>query len=186
MNEYSKGDHCLVNTQFQNLSSLYLLSLATIARKGKGRGRGAASNPFVRDSLVSEPSSEPVSEPEMADGGRIQLLEQRYESLSVGQEEIKNQMGELLRLLRAREETPGHQETPRRASTGDGSPGGASSAGSYVPKLAKLDFPRYDGSEDPITWICRVEQFFEYQDTPDDEKVKLASYHLDGDAQIWL
>ena len=41
----------MVNTQFLNLSSLYLLSLATIARKGKGkgRGRGAASNPFVRD-----------------------------------------------------------------------------------------------------------------------------------------
>jgi len=27
------------------------------------------------------------------------------------------------------------------------------------PKVAKLDFPWYDGSEDPASWVCRVEQF---------------------------
>ena len=47
-----------------------------------------------------------VSEPVMAEGNRIQVLEQRYESLSLGQEEIKKQMLEMLQLLRAREESP--------------------------------------------------------------------------------
>jgi hypothetical protein len=30
------------------------------------------------------------------------------------------------------------------------------------PKLAKLDFPRYNGMEDPTSWIHRVEQFFAF------------------------
>jgi hypothetical protein len=34
---------------------------------------------------------------------------------------------------------------------------------SYAPKLAKMDFPKYKGVDDPTSWICRVEQFFEFQ-----------------------
>nr|DAD18170.1 TPA_asm: hypothetical protein HUJ06_019633 [Nelumbo nucifera] len=64
--------------------------------------------------------------------------------------------------------------------------GGARYAGGMVvPKLAKFDFPRYDGSEDPTLWICRVEQFFEFQGTSLEEQVKLAAYHLEKDAQLW-
>lgn len=31
-----------------------------------------------------------------------------------------------------------------------------------APKLAELDFPRYDDSEDPTLWICRAKQFFDF------------------------
>ena len=54
-----------------------------------------------------------------------------------------------------------------------------------VPKLAKLDFPRYDGSKDPTLWIFRAEQFFEFQGTSLEDQVKLAAYHLEKDAQLW-
>ncbi|KAJ9166893.1 hypothetical protein P3X46_021582 [Hevea brasiliensis] len=36
-------------------------------------------------------------------------------------------------------------------------------------KLAKLEFPKYSG-DDPTEWFTRVDQFFEYQGTPDSEK----------------
>ena len=50
----------------------------------------------------------------------------------------------------------------------------------------RLEFPRYDGSEDPTIWICRAEQYFEFQGTVEGEKVRLVSYHLEGDAQVWI
>jgi len=36
------------------------------------------------------------------------------------------------------------------------------------PPVHKLCFPKYDGSEDPITWIHKGEQFFRDHGTPDD------------------
>ncbi|KAG8642458.1 hypothetical protein MANES_12G088990v8 [Manihot esculenta] len=54
----------------------------------------------------------------------------------------------------------------------------------YSAKLAKLEFPNYSG-DDPTEWFARVDQFFDYQGTPDSEKVSLASYHLRGEANEW-
>ncbi|KAF2322669.1 hypothetical protein GH714_028059 [Hevea brasiliensis] len=54
----------------------------------------------------------------------------------------------------------------------------------FSAKLAKLEFPKYTG-DDPTEWFTRVDQFFEYQGTPDAEKVSLASYHLRGEANEW-
>lgn len=56
---------------------------------------------------------------------------------------------------------------------------------SFSTKLAKLDFPKYNGTEDPTSWICRVEQFFDYQQSEEGEKLPLASYHLEGQAYMW-
>ena len=63
---------------------------------------------------------------------------------------------------------------------------GEASSGSFHMKAVRLEFPRYDGSEDPTIWLCRAEQYFEFQGTGKDEKVRLASYHMEGDAQIWI
>lgn len=35
-----------------------------------------------------------------------------------------------------------------------------SSLQNYVPKTLKFDFPRYDGLDDPMTWVCRAEKYF--------------------------
>ncbi|CAL1391412.1 unnamed protein product [Linum trigynum] len=51
-------------------------------------------------------------------------------------------------------------------------------------KLARLEFPTFAG-EDPTVWFSRVEQFFEFQAIPEGQKVSLASYHLEGDANQW-
>ncbi|XP_034707028.1 uncharacterized protein LOC117930485 [Vitis riparia] len=51
-------------------------------------------------------------------------------------------------------------------------------------KTAKLEFPRFSG-DDPTEWFNRVNQFFEFQNTPEAQKVSLASYHLEGEANQW-
>lgn len=54
----------------------------------------------------------------------------------------------------------------------------------FSSKLAKLEFPRYSGT-DPTEWLTKANQFFDFQATPDNEKVSLASYHMQGEANEW-
>ena len=49
----------------------------------------------------------------------------------------------------------------------------------------KLDFPRFKGKEDPTAWVCRAKQFFRFNGTQEEEKTSLASFHLEGEAQLW-
>jgi hypothetical protein len=51
-------------------------------------------------------------------------------------------------------------------------------------KTAQLEFSRFLG-DDPTEWFNRVNQFFEFQNTPETQKVSLASYHLEGEANQW-
>ncbi|XP_037496276.1 uncharacterized protein LOC119371008 [Jatropha curcas] len=54
----------------------------------------------------------------------------------------------------------------------------------FSSKLAKLEFPKYS-SHDLTEWFTRVDQFFEYQCTPETQKVASASFHLEGEANQW-
>jgi hypothetical protein len=48
-----------------------------------------------------------------------------------------------------------------------------------------LDFPKFEGKEDPLTWLNRCEQFFGGQRTDEAFKIWLAAYHMVGVAQEW-
>ena len=68
-----------------------------------------------------------------------------------------------------------------------GAPGAPGAASAHerlgVPRFSKLDFPTYDGTEDPLNWLHRCEQFFRGQRTLASDRVWLASYHMTGVAQ---
>ncbi|XP_049388846.1 uncharacterized protein LOC125853216 [Solanum stenotomum] len=66
--------------------------------------------------------------------------------------------------------------------------GSKSDAGgsSFIPRYTKLDFPRFTSQGDPLGWLNRCDHFFRHQQTPDEEKVSLASFHLEGNAQLWF
>nr|POF25153.1 hypothetical protein CFP56_47401 [Quercus suber] len=51
-------------------------------------------------------------------------------------------------------------------------------------RIYRVDFPQFNG-EDPIGWIYKVEKIFKYQKTADEEKITLASFHLQDDALQW-
>ncbi|GJX51202.1 hypothetical protein Tco_0278047 [Tanacetum coccineum] len=55
----------------------------------------------------------------------------------------------------------------------------------FYSKLTKLEFLKYRGDEDPTEWFTKVDYFFENQGTPMTQKVSLASYHLQGEANQW-
>ena len=52
-------------------------------------------------------------------------------------------------------------------------------------RVAKLEFPRY-ADDDPTEWFNRVTRYFKYQETTKEQKVVLAAYHLEGEANQWL
>jgi len=43
----------------------------------------------------------------------------------------------------------------------------------------KLDFPRFTG-DDAMTWLYKAEKFFTLYNTPDEQKVSIASIHFEG------
>lgn len=51
-------------------------------------------------------------------------------------------------------------------------------------RLAHIDFSTYDGT-DPTEWLNRVDQFFYFQETPEEHRVSLAAFHIGGEANQW-
>jgi hypothetical protein len=49
----------------------------------------------------------------------------------------------------------------------------------------KLLFPTYDGTEDPLPWLNRCEQFFRIQSTEEAGKVFLTAFYMTDDAAQW-
>ena len=54
----------------------------------------------------------------------------------------------------------------------------------FQSKVANMKFPHYAG-DDPIEKFNRVNQLFEYQESTEDQKVVLASLHIEGEANQW-
>jgi len=52
-------------------------------------------------------------------------------------------------------------------------------------RFHKLDFPTFDGTGDPLTFLNRCEHYFRGQRTLEEEQVWLAALHLHGPAQQW-
>ena len=52
-------------------------------------------------------------------------------------------------------------------------------------RTLRLDFPKFDGSE-PMDWILKAEQFFDYFCTLDDQKLDIAFFHMEGNALSWF
>ncbi|MCI32753.1 retrotransposon-derived protein PEG10-like, partial [Trifolium medium] len=49
----------------------------------------------------------------------------------------------------------------------------------------KLDVPRFNG-DDALGWIFKISQFFEYHDTPESERLTVASFYMEGPALGWF
>ena len=122
---------------------------------------------------------------------RVEQLEQSVSSLQANQQQILERLTELFNkfsTVTARwDEGETSQGQSRRRNEQGSFHSGAHTNGSnqaYAHRV-KLDFPRFNGGEDPTSWICRAEQFFRFQDTPTTDQVGLASFHLEGEAQLW-
>jgi hypothetical protein len=116
-------------------------------------------------------------------GARDEPIQKDIEKIAEGQRRLEEMLGALLsKNTNHREEEQSNAASSSRVRTGG--PNRTESSNSF-PKVAKLNFPKFDGSEDPTSWVCRVKQFFEFQGTVEEDKVGLAAYYLEGEAQLW-
>jgi len=114
---------------------------------------------------------------------RIERLEKELGSM---EERLRKQMEEMMAVLVDRLQVNRTEDHDKSASSsGTSKTVGRSESSNSLPKVAKLNFPKFDGTEDPTSWVCRVEQFFEFQETAEEDKVALAAFHLEGEAQLW-
>jgi hypothetical protein len=116
-----------------------------------------------------------VSEPAMSDARMERMESEKASKRDV--EEMCAGLSAQIQQLSARLDD--NAASTSRNSRNKGTQGAINS------KVAKLEFPRYDGTDDPTSWVCRVGQYFEFQNTEDENKVMLAAYHLEGEAQLW-
>ena len=49
-----------------------------------------------------------------------------------------------------------------------------------------VSFPNYDGESDPLTWLNKCATYFRGMRTPTEERVWMASLHLEGVAAEWF
>ena len=49
----------------------------------------------------------------------------------------------------------------------------------------KLDVPRFDGT-DPLGWIFKINQFFEYHSTREHDCLTISSFYMEGCALAWF
>jgi len=49
----------------------------------------------------------------------------------------------------------------------------------------KLDVPRFNGI-DPLGWIFKINQFFEYHGTLEHDHLTIASFYIEGRALAWF
>jgi hypothetical protein len=52
-------------------------------------------------------------------------------------------------------------------------------------RTLRLDFPRFDGVN-PSGWSYKVNQFFSYYQTPPNQRIRMASFHMEGEVLVWF
>ena len=98
---------------------------------------------------------------------RVERLEETVNSLQSNQQQILERLSEMFNKLSTmstnHEEEEASHGSGRKYNWGghlDGSHTNGSNQ-SYAPRV-KLDFPKFNGGEDPTSWLCRAE-YFSYQ-----------------------
>jgi hypothetical protein len=85
-------------------------------------------------------------------------------------------------LLRVEQEqrNQGGPRTPNRRRPGDDD-----DEEEGFPTTHKMDFPKYDGIDDPLSWLNRCERYFCVRHTLEHRRVVYALFYLTDDTQLW-
>lgn len=98
--------------------------------------------------------------------------DERFGRIEVSQASKEHKLTQILKTLLQRRESP-------RSHHG----GSILSKQPLQVRNVKLEFPRFDGKK-VMDWIFKAEQFFDYYDTPDLDRITIAYVHLDQDSPL--
>jgi len=97
-------------------------------------------------------------------------------SLTANQNSMTTKLDELLQKMVNLES---HPPSPISSSTTPHVPS------STNPHRMKLEVPYFDGAN-PLGWIFKIAQFFEYHTTPKPERLTIASFYMDESMLAWF
>ncbi|KAK2358597.1 hypothetical protein QL285_095771 [Trifolium repens] len=100
-------------------------------------------------------------------------LAETLQQILQNQQEFQQTVTNELNQLRARLPPPGFNHPP--------------DPGPHQPNTnttIKLDIPRFDGS-DPLGWLFKITQFFDFHHTPEEQRIRMASFYMEGEALTW-
>ena len=96
---------------------------------------------------------------------RVDRLEAEIRNLTLGQRNV--------------------EMSPRHFHGGTGQTGGQVGGFQNHTRSIKLDFPKFNGT-DPMAWIFRADQYFTYYNTPDFQRIIIASVNFEDDVVPWF
>lgn len=56
--------------------------------------------------------------------------------------------------------------------------------GLFAGKWLKVDVPRFIGTE-AKDWVFKIKEFFDVYGVPDEQRIWIASFHMEGPAYAW-
>lgn len=51
--------------------------------------------------------------------------------------------------------------------------------------IMSLEVPKFDGTE-PHSWVFKIEEYFNLHNTPEEHRIPIASFHMEGEASSWF
>ncbi|XP_042983164.1 uncharacterized protein LOC122312586 [Carya illinoinensis] len=99
--------------------------------------------------------------------------------------EIFNQLAVLTQELQQKNQHKKHDEPESSSVTHPHHEHHKESFGEIGTRSVRVDFPSFHG-EDPNGWIYKVNHFFSFHNTLPQHKVRLASFHMEGQALVWF
>lgn len=114
----------------------------------------------------------------MAEGKELGLaiaeMHDHFDKLTVSQHQkyqgLKDSIDEIKLILNGREKPV--VDNPEQSGT------------NFKPHSMKLDLPRFDGT-DAQGWIFRNQEYFEFYETPDAQRLRIAAFNMEGKASEW-
>ena len=123
----------------------------------------------------------------MAEGTRFAKIDDAIRSLDEFRKEAKTQIRDLNNTI-SRFFQPMDQRLEDRGDSGRRSEEpvvNTSHNNNNQYRSMKIEVPRFDGTY-VSGWIFKIEQFFQFYNTPDDQRILISSFYLDGPALSWF
>ncbi|KAK8951688.1 hypothetical protein KSP39_PZI004152 [Platanthera zijinensis] len=116
----------------------------------------------------------------------VEALKASQAAMAKTQDGMVQSLQAITEQLRVLCESPpsGRQGGEGSSGAAEGTPPPAMSTAHFGTRFSRLDFPRFSGDE-VLDWIYRCEQFFDLDGTTEDQKVRVASAHVEGKALYW-
>ncbi|XP_077242603.1 uncharacterized protein LOC143883132 [Tasmannia lanceolata] len=116
---------------------------------------------------------------------QFKLYQQQINEIRLTQSQQEEELVAMIKQLQTRPQNPYLHRTTGEDNSASSFDDAIISISPNFSKFIRMDVPKFDGS-DSVGWTFKVEQFFNYYSIPEDQRLIISSFHLDGLALSWF